>query len=496
MSRDSERRLIEARDAAESASHHKSEFLSSVSHEIRTPLNTVLGMAELLGETELDERQRHYVRTLQHAGDHLLALIDDVLDMTRIEAGSLQIEAVRFDIQDLVESSIEIVRINARHKQLELAWSIAADVPRVLRGDTRRLRQVLVNLLGNAVKFTDQGRVVLHTSCDAIEGERAHIHFSVRDTGIGIPSDRLSAIFSGFVQGDGTIASRYGGFGLGLDIAKRIVERMEGKIWAESELDRGSCFHVLIELPIEDQQLPAPVSESRSVSRLRVRAANGRALRVLVVDDSEDSRTLLGEFLTTAGVLVEFADDGPAAIAKATSMAYDVVLMDLQMPGLDGYDTTREIIRALRDVGRAPPPIVALSAHALTTSLERSIDAGCAQTLTKPIRKRVLIEAIANVVSGTFGDESPKDDLAPLLPKFFANRRKDVVTIQNALDRNDFDVVVTLAHNMRGTGTSFGFPELSAVGDELEAAARAKSLDACRAGHAKLAEIVARIQPG
>ena len=328
-----------------------------------------------------------------------------------------------------------------------------------MRGDTRRLRQVLVNLLGNAVKFTDQGRVVLGVTCDAIDRDRAHVHFAVRDTGIGIPSDRLSAIFSGFVQGDGTIASRYGGFGLGLDIAKRIVERMDGKIWAESELAHGSCFHVSIELPIEDQQMPAPVSESRAVSRLRVRAPNGRALRVLVVDDSEDSRALLGEFLTTAGVLVEFADDGPAAITKTTSMAYDVVLMDLQMPGLDGYDTTREIIRSHRDAGRTPPPIVALSAHALTSSLERSIDAGCAQTLTKPIRKRVLVEAIANAASATLGDAGATDDLAPLLPQFFANRRKDVVTIRDALDRNDFDVVVTLAHNMRGTGTSFGFPE-------------------------------------
>jgi DNA-binding NarL/FixJ family response regulator len=177
-------------------------------------------------------------------------------------------------------------------------------------------------------------------------------------------------------------------------------------------------------------------------------------------------------------------------------MTYDAVLMDLQMPGLDGYDTTREIIRTLRDAGRAAPPIVALSAHALTSSLERSIDAGCAQTLTKPIRKRVLVEAIAHVVSGKLGDEGAQDDLSPLLPQFFANRRKDVVTIADALDKNDFDVIATLAHNMRGTGTSFGFPELSAVGDELEKAARAKSLDACRAGHAKLAEIVAKIQPG
>ncbi len=493
MSRDSERRLREARDAAERASQRKSEFLSSVSHEIRTPLNTMLGMAELLDETRLDERQKRYVRTLQRAGDHLLALIEEVLDLTRIEAGNVHIEQLRFDVHELAESAIEIVRLGARRKKLDIAWAVAPDVPRVLRGDTRRLRQVLVNLLGNAVKFTHAGRVVLGIACEEIDGDRASIHFTVRDTGIGIPPDRLSAIFSGFIQADPTIASRYGGFGLGLDIAKRIVERMDGTISAESELGRGSCFHVTLALPIERNATTATMSESRSVARLRLHAAHGGALRVLVVDDSEDNRALLGEFLSAAGAIVEFADDGASALAIGVSQSFDVVLMDLHMPELDGYETTRALIRRIREAGRVPPPIVALSADALQSSLTRSIEAGCVQQLTKPIRKRVLVEAIARAAGATVTESGAREDLAALLPQFFANRRNDVHTMREALERGDYDVVVTLAHNMRGTGTSFGFPELSAIGDELEIAAREKRSDACHALVARLADTVTRI---
>jgi hypothetical protein len=426
----------------------------------------------------------------------LLALIDEVLDLNRIEAGGVQIEASRFDVNDLAESAIEIVRDAARKKRLELQWVVGANVPRVLRGDARRLRQVLVNLLGNAVKFTDVGRVRLLVACDAMIDSGASLHFTVEDTGIGIPPDRLTAIFGGFVQGDAAIANRYGGFGLGLEIAKGIVERMGGRVWAESDIDRGSRFHVAVTLPIEvDAAGPAPVSDARIVARLKLRARSGRALHVLVVDDADDSRALLGEFLTTAGALVEFAENGPTAIAKATSASYDVVLMDLQMPELDGYDTTRELIRLTRAEGHEPPPIIALSAHALQSSLVRSIEAGCAATLTKPIRKRVLIEAIARATAATLSDSGAQDDLSSLLPQFFANRRRDVRTIRDALEKNDFDVVVTLAHNMRGTGTSFGFPELSAIGDGLEAAARERRVAPCLALLARLAETVDRIAP-
>jgi len=477
---ETERRLRDAKRVAESASARKSEFLSSMSHEIRTPLNTVLGMAELLGETQLDEHQRGYVGTLQRASDHVLALIEDVLDLARIEAGTVTLDDTGFDLYEVAESALEIVRMQARRKKLDLGWSVALDVPRGLRGDPRRLRQVLVNLLSNAVKFTETGRVWLTISRDKNATARdgiAPLHITVADTGIGIPGDKLAAIFSGFVQADGTIVRRFGGFGLGLNIAKRITERMSGRIWAESNLGQGSTFHVSVALPIEHGAVAPTFTQEKTTGALKLRLSS-RKLRVLVVDDSEDNRILLGEYLRGADAEVEFADDGPSALEKASSQPFDAVLMDLQMPQLDGYETTRELLRRFRDRGMQPPPVIALSAHVLAESFARSVDAGCAMQLTKPIRKRALLEAIARA-TGANAEEARdtkrgaiREEILPLLPKFFANRRNDVRTLRDAAERRDMQIIATLAHNMRGTGASYGFPEISAIGDKMQTAGK------------------------
>jgi len=478
---EAERRLREAKRVAESASARKSEFLSSMSHEIRTPLNTVLGMAELLGETQLDEHQRGYVGTLQRASDHVLALIEDVLDLARIEAGTVTLDDTGFDLYEVAESALEIVRMQARRKKLDLGWSVALDVPRGLRGDPRRLRQVLVNLLSNAVKFTETGKVWLTIGRDknALQDDGiAPLHITVTDTGIGIPADKLGAIFSGFVQADGTIVSRFGGFGLGLNIAKRITERMSGRIWVDSKLGEGSTFHVGVKLPVEHGAVAPTFTQEKTTGTLKLRLSANRKLRVLVVDDSEDNRILLGEYLRGADADVEFADDGPSALEKGTSQPFDAVLMDLQMPQLDGYETTRELLRRFRDRGMQPPPVIALSAHVLAESFARSVEAGCAMQLTKPIRKRALLEAIARA-TGARAEEARetkrgaiREEILPLLPKFFANRRKDVQTLRDAAERRDMQIVATLAHNMRGTGASYGFPEISAIGDKMQVAGK------------------------
>jgi len=466
---ETERRFREAKQLAETASARKSEFLSSMSHEMRTPLNTVLGMAELLGETQLDERQRGYVRTLQRASDHVLALIEDVLDLARIESGTVTSDDVGFDLYEVAEGAIDLVRIHARRKRLDLGWSAALDVPRGVRGDPRRVRQVLVNLLTNAVKFTESGRVWL-----AISLEGSALHFTVSDTGMGIAPDRLGAIFTGFVQADRSIERRFGGFGLGLNIAKRIVEHMNGRIWAESEPGKGSTFHVVAPLPTTNVVVATPATQQKRGGILRVVTPDKRRVRVLVVDDSEDNRVLLGEYLRGAGVDVEFADDGETAIEKATTSAFDAVFMDLQMPQLDGYEATRELLRRVRETGREPPPVIALSAHVLAESFARSLEAGCTMQLTKPIRKRTLLDALARVTNSRVVEEAkaPREEILPLLPRFFANRRNDVRVIRESLARNDAKTIATLAHNMRGTGASYGFPEISALGDELEAAGK------------------------
>ena len=478
---EAERRLRDAKRVAESASARKSEFLSSMSHEIRTPLNTVLGMAELLGETQLDEHQRGYVGTLQRASDHVLALIEDVLDLARIEAGTVTLDDTGFDLYEVAESALEIVRMQARRKKLDLGWSVALDVPRGLRGDPRRLRQVLVNLLSNAVKFTESGRVWLTIARDksAPSGDgTAPLHITVADTGIGIPEDKLGAIFSGFVQADGTIVSRFGGFGLGLNIAKRITERMRGRIWAESKLGEGSTFHVSVPLPVEHGAVAPTFTQEKATGNLKLRLSGSRKLHVLVVDDSEDNRILLGEYLRGADAEVEFADDGPSALEKVVSQPFDAVLMDLQMPQLDGYETTRELLKRFRDRGMQAPPVIALSAHVLAESFARSVEAGCTMQLTKPIRKRALLEAIARA-TGARAEEARdtkrgaiREEILPLLPKFFANRKNDVRTLRDAAERKDMQVIATLAHNMRGTGASYGFPEISAIGDKMQTAGK------------------------
>jgi signal transduction histidine kinase/FixJ family two-component response regulator len=479
---EAERRLRDAKKIAESANARKSEFLSSMSHEIRTPLNTVLGMAELLGETNLDEHQRGYVGTLQRASDHVLALIEDVLDLARIEAGTVTLDDTGFDLYEVAESALEIVRMQARRKKLDLGWSVALDVPRGLRGDPRRLRQVLVNLLSNAVKFTEGGKVWLTIARDKsapASETTAPLHITVTDTGIGIPADKLGAIFSGFVQADGTIVTRFGGFGLGLNIAKRITERMSGRIWAESKLGEGSTFHVSVPLPIEHGAVaPTFTTQEKATGTLKLRLTGTRKLRVLVVDDSEDNRILLGEYLRGADAEVEFADDGPSALEKGTSQPFDAVLMDLQMPQLDGYETTRELLKRFRDRGMQAPPVIALSAHVLAESFARSVEAGCAMQLTKPIRKRALLEAIARA-TGARAEQTRdtkrgaiREEILPLLPKFFANRRGDVIKLRDAAERKDMQTIATLAHNMRGTGASYGFPEISAIGDRMQTAGK------------------------
>ncbi|HEY1957503.1 MAG TPA: ATP-binding protein [Polyangiaceae bacterium] len=465
--------LIRKLRDAEHKSERKTEFLASMSHEIRTPLNTMLGMAELLGETKLDERQRGYVQTLQRAADHVLALIEDVLDIARIEAGSVTTDEIDFDLYEVAESAVDIVRVQARRKKLDVGWSVGVDVPRELRGDPRRLRQVLVNLLGNAVKFTDQGRVWL-----SIGREGKEIQFSVTDTGIGVPADKLDSIFDGFVQGDRSIERRYGGYGLGLAITKRIVGRMNGRIWVESEAGKGATFHVAVALPAARGSVAPSFTATPHGGTLALEAPVGARLRVLVVDDSEDNRILLGEYLRGANVEVEFAGDGPTAIEKGTSERYDAVFMDLQMPQLDGYATTRELLRRLNERGVKAPPVIALSAHVLAESFTQSTEAGCAMQLTKPIRKRTLLEGLSRATGARLVEKqkptraAPREEIIPLLPRFFANRRNDVHIIHDALERKDLRAIATLAHNMRGTGASYGFPELSALGDSLQEAGK------------------------
>ncbi|HEY5242342.1 MAG TPA: response regulator [Polyangiaceae bacterium] len=461
-----------ARRAAVDANVAKTAFLANVSHEIRTPLNTILGMAELLGETGLRPEQTRYVQALQRAGDHLLSLVDDVLDLSRIEADGLTLERSPFDLRRVVDSAIDFLRPAARRKGIALDASCSPDVAPSVVGDARRLRQVLVNLLGNGVKFTSKGSVRLTVTADPTRAAPGALRISVEDTGIGIASDRIEAIFGSFVQGDPSIARHYGGSGLGLNIVQRLVDLMGGRISVESTVGVGSRFHVDVVLEPADAATDAGASASAPTAAREAPQAQLAGLRVLLVDDSDEGRALVEAYLASSGVALEPAADAPAALARLQRSTFDVILMDLHLPGMDGFAATREVRRLEKESGSRPTPIVALSADALPETVEQAMRGGFTEHLAKPIRKGDLIELLARYATSR-GEQPASRQAATvtaLLPKFFANRERDVATLRGALAIEDFETIARLGHNMRGNGVSYGFPEVSAIGKRLERA--------------------------
>ncbi len=487
-----------ARRAAVDANVAKTAFLANVSHEIRTPLNTILGMAELLGETGLRPEQTRYVQALQRAGDHLLSLVDDVLDLSRIEADGLTLEKSPFDLRRVVDGAIDFLRPAARGKGIALGADCSPDLARSVIGDARRLRQVLVNLLGNGVKFTSQGSVHLAVTADPTRAVPGALRITVEDTGIGIASDRIEAIFGSFVQGDPSIARHYGGSGLGLNIVQRLVDLMGGRISVESTVGVGSRFHVDVVLEPADAATDAGVSAPAPAPTAAREAPQAQlaGLRVLLVDDSEEGRALVEAYLASAGVALEPAADAPAALARLQRTTFDVILMDLHLPGMDGFAATRELRRLEKESGANPTPIVALSADVLPETVEQAMRCGFTEHLAKPIRKGDLIELLARYA--TSRGEQPAlrhaATVTALLPKFFANRERDVATLRGALAVEDFETIARLGHNMRGNGVSYGFPEVSAIGKRIERAGLRREARVIADQVAKLEAWVARIR--
>jgi len=372
--------LRQARDAAEQASRIKSQFLATVSHEIRTPMHAILGMAELLQQSTLNGAQQSYVRTFQAAGRHLLNLIDDILDFSRIEAGGLQLAEHSFHLHHLLEEIAGLLGPQAQAKGLQLRLDIADELEPWRCGDAQRLRQVIVNLVGNAIKFTPQGEVTLSVAAE----DDAMLRFTVADTGIGIAPDELANLFAPFSQLDAGHTRQQSGTGLGLSICRRLIDAMGGRIAVDSTPGTGSRFSFTA-------RLPQGGAGNHTAAALTDTAALLPAAHLLVADDSAMNRLVIKEFLSGSPCRLTFADNGVAAVELFTGQEFDLVLMDIQMPQLDGLSATRRIRAHEAGHGRKPVPIVALSASAMEEDRRTALAAGCTAFTPKPLGKAQLL---------------------------------------------------------------------------------------------------------
>jgi CheY-like chemotaxis protein len=458
-----------------------------MSHEIRTPMNAIMGIADLLAKTSLTPEQDKYVRIFRRAGDNLLNLINDILDLSKVEASQLELEQTGFSLAELLEKVMEMVSLRALEKGLAVVCEVASDVPNNLVGDPTRLQQVFLNLLGNAIKFTETGEVTLRVARDVDAAVPTALLFTVTDTGIGIPQEKLGRIFERFTQADSSTTRRFGGSGLGLTISKRLVEAMGGRIWVESAVDKGSAFSICVPFEVFTGALRRAASPKGAGPELPL-----PPLRILLAEDSADNCLITTAYLENTPYVVEIAETGAIACEMFATRQYDLVLMDRQMPVMDGLTATRKIRAWENERKRAPTPIIALTASALKGDREKCLAAGCTAFLTKPIKQEVLLQAIReNSITETTSDPPESVRRAPTavvanatlsarVPVFLRNRRQDLGTMLDALDRHDFETVGRLGHDMKGAGAGFGFPAITELGGALEADALGRDSIASR----------------
>ncbi|MCZ6795011.1 MAG: ATP-binding protein [Planctomycetota bacterium] len=500
---------------AEAANRAKSQFLANMSHEIRTPLNAILGFANLLHENadSDEEERRDWLRTIRRSGKHLLKLINDVLDISKIEAGHVEVDHVVCTPHAIIGEVVSMLRSRAVEKGLSLELHYDSSMPAMITSDPTRLRQILTNLVGNAVKFTDRGQVRLNVRLVG-EGEDSRLRISITDTGVGIPEEQQEAIFDPFVQADTSVTREFGGTGLGLAIAKRIAEALGGSITVESRVGEGTTFVLEVETGSLDgvEMISDPMSESViEVNAPKTPAGPRLHGRILLVEDGETNRKLIRLVLRRAGAEVVLAENGKIGVEKATSEKFDVILMDMQMPVMDGYTATR----TLREQG-ITTPIIALTAHAMRGDDEKCKAAGCVGYLTKPVEPGLLTSTVAELLDPDAGDgpsesagsteESapsstrlvsslPLDDpeFREIVEEFVETLHEKLQEIRHAWETRNFDGLARLAHWLKGAGGTAGFHEFTKPAARFEWLAREKDESKLEEAIARLEELTERI---
>jgi two-component system sensor histidine kinase/response regulator len=492
------RQLEEARRLAEAASQLKSDFLANMSHEIRTPMNAILGMMQLALDSQDVAERREFIRKAHHAGETLLGIINDILDFSKIEAGKLSLEHIPFSIMPLMADLTDIFTPVAEEKGIALNLRLASEMPRALFGDPLRLRQVMHNLIGNALKFTERGSVEVSIGpvLDRTEIDHAalvRLRCSISDTGIGIAPEDLARLFTTFTQADSSTTRRFGGTGLGLAISRHLVELMGGQIGVESAPGKGSTFW--FELPCEIAPAEALQEPTPAITRPEIDTLAG--VRVLLVEDNILNQEVARRFLHKVGVKVQIAENGALALAALDEAAFDLVLMDCQMPVMDGYEATRRI----RADGRfATLPILAMTANALVGDRERSLEAGMNDHLTKPLKPALLYQTMAHWLG--HGSQPPVSPTQPpaageppalqrldaakamanlgedaelyaqVLAVFLDDAPNQLVSLDAALAIGDYQTASRAAHSLKGTSATLGADRLSAQALKMEKACK------------------------